>query len=294
MANVVSALYAPLIHAFSKTTLSNIETGVLPRVIIAPPRDAIPLAVSLKEMSRIHHDTISIFMPPVNRNTSGILNNQKGEYIGRSPLLSTLFDQLSTAMGKPQTIMEMETGIYGTTSKIMAEAMKTRGTKKYHPLKFYGLGPNISFVHGILSNNQEWVAEEAEAKGLVDGSFIGGLMVLLDTMEELGMEKHYQSVEKLATDAEGKVIPVIVPGSPRETEIARVTCEVIKTSAKEYQTISPDEVKKILYDVPKLVRYSESGLPFTLTEAIPSMNSKEKFFESIRSSMIFDYPLLQL
>lgn len=33
------------------------------------------------------------------------------------------------------------------------------------------------------------VAETAEAKGLVDKTLVSTLMVLLDTMEELGMER---------------------------------------------------------------------------------------------------------
>ena len=52
LANVVSAIYAPLIHGFSFSLLKNIESGALPKVISAPPRDTIPLTVSLEAISK--------------------------------------------------------------------------------------------------------------------------------------------------------------------------------------------------------------------------------------------------
>jgi hypothetical protein len=292
MVNVVAAIYAPLIHGFSQAILKNIQTGVLPFEVIAPPRDAIPLASSLLAQAEIGGINLHLFEPPVNRNTAGIANNQKSGDSQKSPFLDLMFDQTKEAMNGTTSIVEVETGIYGTTSMIMASAFKSRGVESYYPLKFYGLGPNLSFVHAVLSNGKEWVAENAEALGMVNKSQIVGLMVLLDTMEELGMEKFYQSVENLMVDEEGLVKPVKMAVSEAEFEIATCTNQVITDTAPLYSNMPLDTVIKMLDDIPKLVKCSKDGFPFTLTEAIPSMDSKEEHFASVRNSKLFDYPKL--
>ena len=123
LANVVGGIYAPLIHAFSGAVLRNIKSGVLASTVIAPPRDAIPLANSLKELSCVYGQRVDIYAPPVNRNTAGISNNQKELFLGRSPHFELLMDQVSTDLGQTSSVVEMETGIYGTTSKVMAEEL---------------------------------------------------------------------------------------------------------------------------------------------------------------------------
>ncbi len=268
--------------------------GVLPPEVVAPPRDAIPLVSSLLAQAEIRGIDLHIFEPPVNRNTAGIANNQKSGDAKVSPFLSLMFDQTVSAMNGTPSIVEVETGIYGTTSMIMASAFKSRGVESYYPLKFYGLGPNLSFVHAILSNGQEWLAENAEAFGLVSKSQVAGLMVLLDTMEELGMEKFYQSVENLMIDKDGLVKPVKMTVSDEELEVAIATNQVIKDTASLYEKMPLETLVQMLGDVPKLVECSVAGYPFTLTKAIPSMDSREEHFKSVRSLKLFDYPKLRI
>lgn len=294
LSNVVAGIYAPLIHSFSNSVLQNINSGVLPPVIVAPPRDAIPLVSSLKAMAALHGQDLLIFEPPVNRNTTGIANNQKKYFIGRSPYLDQLLDETVESLQGSTCVMEVETGIYGTTSLVMAAAFKSRKLDFYYPLKFYGLGPNLSFVHAVLSDGKQWVAQDAEDSGLVSRAQINGLMVLLDTMEELGMEKFYQSVEQLQVGPTGKIEPVFMPVSGEDLEVATVTNQVITDTAPLYVDLTPGEVKAMLANIPVLVKYSQQGFPFTLSAAIPSMDSKDAHFESIRTSKLFDYPLLEL
>lgn len=294
LANVAAGVYAPLIHGFATTVVRNIKEGKLPDVVIAPPRDAIPLAVALKAHADIQGLEVGLLTPHINRNTAGIANNQKGYFVGKSPHLDLLLDQTIQSMNGSTGAVEVEPGIYGTTSLIMARAFKARKLGHYYPIKFYGLGPNLSYVHAVLSGGKEWVAEKAEAQGLVQTSQIGNLMVLLDTMEELGMEKFYESVEHLQVNKEGAVSPVLVPVSTEETEIARVTNEIVSKTAPKYADITADEVKLLLDKVPWLVSNSQGGLPLTLTEPIPPMNSKEEHFDMIRKSELFDYPNLLL
>ena len=294
LANVVAGIYAPMIHGFATTIVRNIKEGKLSNVVIAPPRDAIPLAVAIEAQAEIQGCELQVMMPHVNRNTAGIANNQKGYFIGRSPHLDLLLDQAIFNMNGSTGAIEVETGIYGTTSLIMAEAFKARKLKRYSPIKFYGLGPNISYVHAVLSDGKEWIAEVAEAQGLVEVSEINGLMVLLDTIEELGMEKFYQGVERLQVNENGLVEPIIVPVSDEEREIASVTNKVIAETAFIYRNITPGEVKLMLGRVPCLVEYAQQGFPLTLTEPIPSMDSKEEHFSAVRKSKLFDYPDLLL
>ena len=294
LANVVAGIYAPMIHGFATTIVKNVSEGKLPNVVIAPPRDAIPLAVAIEAQAKIQGCELQILMPHINRNVAGIANNQKGYFVGRSHCLDLLLDQTILNMNGATGAIEVETGIYGTTSLIMAEAFKARKLKKYSPIKFYGLGPNLSYVHAILSDGKEWIAEVAEAQGSVKTSQINKLMVLLDTMEELGMEKFYKSVEDLQVDEDGIVRPVIVPVSDEEHEIASVTNKIVAQTAIIYAKITSKEVKLMLDKVPNLVEYAQKGYPFTLTESIPPMDSKEEHFKAIRESKLFDYPDLLL
>ena len=292
LAQVVAGVYAPLIHGFTQTVLNNIKIGVVSENIIAPPRDAIPLAMSLKAMSDQLGIGINLMSPHINRNIAGIANNQKNQAVLRDPLIDIYFDQEKAKMNGREALTEVETGIYGTTSLVTAEAFKLRGVQRYVPIKFYGLGPNLSYIHAVLSQGQEWVAGVAEEKALVNKSLIESLMVILDTMEELGMEKFYKSVEKLTTDSEGVVVPVIVPVSDEQLEIARVTNSVLVTTAESYLGILPEEILEMLGREGWLREQSKSGLPITLKAAIPSMDSKEEHFKNIRASKLFDYPNL--
>jgi len=293
LGNVVGGIFGPMIHGLAITIVRNIQAGNLPNVIIAPPRDAIPLVVALESQALIYGCEMQIIMPPITRNTAGIANNQKDGVVEKSPLLDLLLDQIMQGISGPG-VTEVETGIYGTTSLVMANALKARGLGRYFPVKFYGLGPNLSYVHAVLSSGEEWVAEKAEASGLVEPPQIGQLMTLIDTMEELGMQNFYQSVESLCMDEKGLVKPVIVPVSDEECEIARVTNDVIKGTAPLYADITLEEVRLMLGKIPWLIDQARQGFPFILTEPIPSMDSKEEHFATIRESGLFNYPELLL
>ena len=294
LANVVAGIYAPLIHGYATTIVRNIKEGKLPNVVIAPPRDAIPLAIVIQTHADIQGVEVQLLEPHINRNTAGIANNQKDYFVEKSPYLDLLLDQTIQNMNGSTGAVEVEPGVYGTTSLIMAEAFKSRKLSNYFPIKFYGLGPNLSYVHAILSGGEEWVAENAETQGLVKSLQVFELMVLLDTMEELGMEKFYESVEQLQVSKDGIVCPVIVPVSTEETEIAQVTNEVVSKTASQYANITSSEVKLLLDKVPWLVTNSQEGLPFTLVAPIPPMDSKEEHFTAIRNSKLFNYPNLML
>lgn len=294
LGNVVGAIYAPLMHGYAATVLRNIELKIIPSTVLAPPRDAIPLATALAAQAQIKNVPITILMPPINRNVTGIPNNQMDEKVPPSMHLELLFDQLAAVPGVSQGITELETGIYGTTSLVIAKELKARGVDKYVPLKFYGLGPNNSYVHAVLSHGAGWIAEQAEAQSMTPKSDIDMLMALLDTMEELGMEKYYKSVKHLTVNANRKVIPVIEPTTPQELAVAKFTNQVIHDSAKIYMGMHPQQVEQMLKGVGDLITLSKQGFPLTLTAAIPPMDSKEAHYMSMRSSGVIDYPNLVL
>lgn len=76
LANVVAAIYAPLIHAFTGSVLKNIQAGVLSPVVIAPPRDGIPFANSIKAQAALKGMAIKVIDLQVTRKVAGISNQQ--------------------------------------------------------------------------------------------------------------------------------------------------------------------------------------------------------------------------
>lgn len=288
MEQIVAGIYAPLIHGFSKTIISNIYEGNLPNVVVSPPRDAIPLAVSFKQMSKQMGNEIKVLTPPLNRNTAGIDNNQKVEGASMDPLFPLMTEQLMKKLSG--SLLEVETGIYGTTSLVLAKLLKEKGLKLYVPVKFYGLGPNLSFVHAILSKGESWIAEEAESKGLVDSDLIKKLMVFVDSLEEFGMQNFYHSVEKLQMLSTEKVVPVIMKQTQEVWSLAYASNMAVKNSASEYTDITAVELGDMLRKIPWLVEQSKLGLPLTLESEIPPMDSKEDHYQKIRESKVFDYP----
>lgn len=295
LANVVAGIYAPLIHGFSKTVLKNIDLGILSDVIIAPPRDTIPLVSSLEAMAKVGQQKLTILKPPITRKTAGIANNQSGETAEEDPLFDLLLDQTFGRYCKNGNLLELETGIYSTTSLKVAERLKAKGISQYVALKFYGLGPNVSYIHGLLSGGKEWVAEQAEIDNLVDSNQIANLMVLLDSLEEFGMQNVHQSVGKLQLTPEGWVKPVILSVENRFSEIARATNDAIKKTASTYSAIDTEALNVLLLNsFEKIVALSKAGYPLTLTRPIPPMDNKEEHFEKIRRSHLLDYPRLIL
>jgi hypothetical protein len=295
LANVVAGLYAPLIHGFSKTVLRNIHNGKLPEVIVAPPRDTIPLVVSLEAMVEKTGDGLAILKPPITRKTAGIPNNQLDEITREDPLFKLMISQTFNTHRNGRGITELETGIYSTTSLKVACMLNELGISEYVALKFYGLGPNLSYMHALLSGGTEWMAEKAEQSGVVDGKQIAQLMVLLDSLEELGMQNVYKSVNQLQLNSSNRVEPVIKPVSKMTLEIANATNLAVAQTAWQYLTLKDKELNlRLLNAVPQLVDLSQEGYPFMLSAPIPPMDSKEDHFMSIRKAQVFSYPELTL
>jgi hypothetical protein len=295
LANVVAGLYAPLIHGFSKTVLENIHAGRIPEVLVAPPRDSVPLAVSLETMAEITGVGLTILKPPITRKTAGIPNNQSDEIAKEDPLFGLMINQTFNSHSISGGITELETGIYSTTSLKVAHMLKELGIGEYVALKFYGLGPNLSYVHALLSGGNEWVAEKAESAGLVDAIQIAQLMVLLDSMEEFGMQNIYQTITKLKLNGSGKVEPVINTVDEKTLEIARATNQAIAHTSGKYLGVETGELSLgLLGSIPTLVTLSQQGYPFTLTAPIPPMDNKEAHFANIRAAQVFSYPKLIL
>ena len=295
LANVVAGIYAPLIHGFSKTILENISQGYLPKIIIAPPRDTIPLVSSLKAMAEFGEQKLTIIKPPITRKTAGIANNQLSGIAQEDPLFDLLLDQTFGQHCQKGNLLELEAGIYSTTSLKVAGKLKAKGVNQYTALKFYGLGPNLSYVHGLLSGGKEWVAEQAEMESLVDSNLIANLMILLDSLEEFGMQNVHQSVGKLQLTPEGWVEPVILPVEDKFLEIARATNTAIKQTAVKYLAIDTESLSTLLLNsFGKIVALSKTGYPFTLTRPIPPMDNKEEHFSLIRQLKLLDYPRLIL
>ncbi|MBL7078073.1 hypothetical protein ISS42_00220 [Candidatus Shapirobacteria bacterium] len=295
LANVVAGIYGPLIHGFSQAVIENIQMSNLPEVIVAPPRDTIPLVTSLKTMAGIEGVDLQIIKPPVTRKTAGIPNNQSSGTAKEDPLFRSMVHQEFKHRLNGTGLTEIEFGIYSTTSLKIARLLKSMGLKeKYIALKFYGLGPNLSYVHGLLSGGKEWVAESAESQLLVDPAQIAGLMVLLDSLEEFGMQSVYQSVSRLYLGDDGKILPFVQPVDVETFEIARATNEAIASTALYYATIGPGFAIHLLEQVPHLVELAHQGYPFILQAPIPPMDNKEQHFASIRTAGVFSYPELVL
>lgn len=292
--NVVGAVYAPLIHAYAQSIVTHIGSGILPPVVVAPPRDAIPLACAIQSHADMQAVDVNIVKPHVNRNTAGIHNNQRAEQVGRSPFLDLHIQQMVASMKGSTGAVEVEPGIYGTTSMVLAAELKKQGLETYVPVKFYGLGPNMSFVHAVLSGGASWVAEDAEKHSGFPAQTAEDVMVLLDTMEELGMEKFFQSVEELTIDESGIVVPVIRPVNDKDHEIAVATNHVIKATAGQYEHFGAEGAQQLLSHVGDLVALSQQGFPITLSQPIPSMDNKAEHYKKVRESGLFDYPELVL
>lgn len=293
MEQVVAGVYAPLIHGFANALVENIKLGNLPNVVICPPRDAIPLLVSLKQTAKLAGLQIKFLTPDVNRNTAGIENNQKAGETREDELFPELLTQVAGKVGQGG-VVEVETGIYGTTSMVMATALKQLGVSKYVSVKFYGLGPNLSYVHAVLSGGKCWLAEKSEELAWVDSGQVEKLMVLVDTLEEFGMQNGYRSVEKLRKSKSGAVVGEIAFNGDETRQLAYATNMAVYNTTKLYYGVGQGEIRGLLERVPWLVEKSKTGLPLTLEAAIPSMDSKEEHFARIRRAGVFDYPELVL
>jgi len=294
LADVVAAIYAPLIHGFTETVVENIKAGRIPGTVMAPIRDALPIVVSLQEMAKLKGVAVKILTPPINRITAGVANNQNDYPPVKDPLFGQLIDQIMTSLDGQNGITELETGIYGTTSLVTAQLMKEKGLAYFVPIKFYGLGPNLSYVHAVLSGGQEWLAEAAEAGGLVEPQQIGKLMVLLDSLEEMGMQNFCQSVSHLTIGTTGLVEPAIVGVNPKMAAIACASNRAMGITAAQYVGIEPQTIAELLEKTPQVVEFSNQGWPFTLKQPIPPMDSKEEHFQAVKASHLFDYPKLIL
>ncbi len=289
LANVVAGFYAPLIHGFSLMVLKNIESGQLPDIVFAPPRDTIPMVSSLSALSQMTGVEIEIVQPPITRKTAGVFNNQNGEFTAQDPLFAEMVEQVADGV---EGIVELEFGIYSTTSLSTAVILAQNGVKQFIPLKFYGLGPNLSWVHALLTNGREWVADKAEAGGLVNGQQIAELMVLIDSFEEFGMQNMHKTISRLAMDNKGQVVPVIESVDSKTLEIAQATNLAVMMTAADYVDITSEKVQLLLAKVPDMLAMANDGFPTMLTKAIPPMNNYDEHFDNIKESGVFSYPEL--
>jgi len=294
LANVVAAIYAPLIHAFTGSVLKNIQAGILSPVIIAPPRDAIPFANSIKALAEIKGIPIKVIDLQVTRIIAGIGNQQasKGKVAMPDPLLAEyVYQELSPYLEYGFT--EIEPGIYSTTSMMNAELAAKMGNVKYAAFKLYGLGQNLSFTHALLSGGQEWIAENAEAAGLVNTQQIADLMTLLDSTEEFGMQHMHASVCKLFRDENGLIQPFIEDADPDNYAIAVASNLAVTDTAQSY---SDDGSLKtactILSKFKDIIELSKQGYPLSLTNLIPpgKTDGKKELFEKIRQCTLLYQP----
>jgi len=296
LANVVAGIYAPMLHCFTETILDNIEAGILPPVLVAPPRDAYPIVTSLRAQMDKRKKYYPIITPPVNRITAGIPNAQGLVKVTQDPLFMEMLgqqfgDYLSTGY------VELETGIYGTTSLAMARALKSIGmVGNCVSIKFYGLGSNNSFVHALLSNNGEWNAQNCEASGFVNIEQIAALMVLLDSLEEYGMQNSHKSFPSLERAEKGIIQGVKFPVSPEESQIALATnMAIYRTAAKFDKSKSKQVTLNILNNIKDLTAVvKEKGWPLMLEKAIPPMSQPTAHFQEMMQANVFAYPNLKL
>lgn len=299
LANIVSAVYAPLLHAYAHSILENIEAGSLSPYIIAPPRDAMPIVAAIKSQHKIgveagrYSQQITIMQPPINRITAGIKIAQNTHEPKLDPLLPELLQQTFQDIPPEIGYTEVETGIYGTTSLVTALLLAQQGINiKIVSTKFYALGPNHSFTHAILSNGHSWIAEKAEDQDLVSTKKIAHLMLLLDSMEEFGMEKFYKSIAALYKDPDGIVRPVLEKESAENVEIAKACQRAIKATAQLYTKEEAQKVTLRIFDnIETLALLSkEKQWPVTLTQPIPPMEKPEQLFADIVEADVFSQP----
>jgi len=295
LANVVAAIYAPLIHAFNLSVLKNIKKGTLSPIIIAPPRDAIPFANSIATLADIKNIPIKILQLPVTRKVAGISNSQgqNGKVNEPDPLLS---EYLAQELGPylKYGFTEIEPGIYSTTSMVIAEQARQLGSTRYASLKLYGLGPNLSFTHALLSGGKEWVAEKAELSGLVESNQVANLMTLLDSTEEFGMQNMHATVERLTRTVNGKIVPDIKPAGAEAFLIAQATNAAILDTAAFYA--NGDKALKVTLNIishfDQVIELSQQGLPLSFTAPIPpgKIEGKKVHFDRIRTSGLLQHP----
>lgn len=295
LANVVAAIYAPLIHAFTGSVLKNIQAGILSPVVIAPPRDGIPFANSIKAQASLKGVDINVIDLQVTRKVAGISNQQgqNGQEVKSDPLLE---EYIAQELGPyfEQGFTEIEPGIYSTTSMVTAGLASKLGNEKYTALKLYGLGPNLSFVHAILTGGQEWVAERAESQGLVDSGKIASLMTLLDSTEEFGMQHMHASVSSLKRNEQGLVQPDIRESEPENFAVATASNLAITDTAEMYSDneLALQTAASIIDQFDDIVMLANQGFPLCLTGLIPpgKVDSKIVLFEKIRSSKLLNLP----
>ncbi len=297
LANIVAGIYAPLTHAFSATILHNISLGMLPSTVIAPPRDTIPIAHSIRALATYKGLAVPVLQPSINRNIAGIANNQSAQIASASPLL---LDYVMQELGPHINggFTELEYGIYGTTTRAMVQCLRQMGIKtRYVSPKFYGLGPNLSYVHGLLTNGQYWTAEEAEINFPEIIPQVNQLMVIIDTLEEIGMANMYESPQYLMK-RKGKIGPLKPHATKDNVKLATAANEAVISTAGQYGQMPLNELNilalHILNNVDQLMKAAGQGIPVALAQPIPSMQNRDALFADLRANRYFELPSLLL
>ncbi|KXK26060.1 MAG: hypothetical protein TR69_WS6001001354 [candidate division WS6 bacterium OLB20] len=282
LANVVAGIYAPVIHGFTAHVLDNIAAGILPDEVLLPPRDTIPMVYSLYRQSQLRGIPVTIHTPAVNRITAGIANNQADYNPVQDPLFDELLVQHFGQLEKP--LLELETGIYGTTTLALAEGLHRNGIRQpVIPYKLYGLGPNLSFIHGALSSGAVFKADCAQDHL---NSAVLKRMVFVDSIEEYGMQNRYYSVPALYRSPDGSVQPVIEEQNGLAAEIAAATNSAVALTADLYQDgMAIRTAAHILISFQHAVTAARAGMPLCLRAAVPPMDNKAEHYAKLEHAI---------
>jgi hypothetical protein len=301
LVNIYTAIYVPLIHAFSYFVLTNIQAGKLPNNLLIPPRDPIPIYFAMHAQAGTLGMVLNTITPAMNRKIAGIANNQSDYSPQVDPLFHDYVKQELAALGSPDEIVEIEPGVYSTTSLRIAQYMNDNGHKiAYIPVKIYGRGPNISFIHWLLTDEQTAIAELAEANPVVM-ELADKCMVILDTLEEFGAQNAYHSPASLE-GTKPDIKPVTVANDPFAQALASLTNASIIHSADSYLAIAdaPDGLfslaKNLLLAVDDLMAMAADGFPVVFTEPIPPMDDREPHYQNLRAAQesgIINYKKLE-
>jgi hypothetical protein len=298
--NIYKGIYSPLIHAFTAFVLKLMQENKIPNSFVIPPRDPIPIYFAMLAQANINHQILNIVTPAMNRHIAGIPNNQIDEITITDKYFADYVRQELAKLGHPNCIVEIEPGIYSTTSLMIAEYMNNNGhLVRYMPLKLYGKGPNFSFIHGLLTGGKQYVAETAEQDPAV-ADLADACMVILDTIEEFGAQNATKSPQRLL-EKNGVIYPDYELNDAFAQCLASLTNAVIIMDAERYKHL--DDIgqlkviaQNLIFNVHELIDLAHEGIPLVFNEPIPSMDDKEAHYAALREAQtkrIINYNILE-
>jgi hypothetical protein len=250
--NLVAGIYGPMICAFADAISKNVRKRLPPNLIFLP-RDAYPILSAFLEICKDPS-----FCRPL------VLHFNREETLQKDPLLKEYLTQMIGEMKREDNglrITEVDTGVFGTVSKLLAKALKdvAPDIESYVPVKFFGLGHGVSFVHAVHNRY-----------GSKDSNRIGGFKQVCDTMEGIGLGKLHSKVKKFKMSSNGKVIPTIEDFSDGGVgEFAKDSNRVISELARNPEN-SRIGVQMILRFEELL---NEKNLPLAYCAPLPPSNN---------------------